>query len=240
MIELKFSDSTRSLWRQAQSLASDITGLSLSPDGLPGRNTARAVIAALEKASETANPAPVADGDSPTEHITPPPAPVEAQALKALDDRSRRNIASCHPKVRLAFAHICLKGKEIAKEKGAGDYVAISGLRTYAEQNALYAMGRTAPGPRVTSVQGGGSYHNFGLAVDFGVFNEDRANYYDSTNPQLAAQVHAAVAKWAKANYPVEWGGDWRSLKDYPHFQMDFGLSTRTLRDRKARGVALV
>jgi peptidoglycan L-alanyl-D-glutamate endopeptidase CwlK len=26
-----------------------------------------------------------------------------------------------------------------------------------------------------------------------------------------------------------EWGGDWRSFPDYPHLQMDFGLSIRQL-----------
>jgi hypothetical protein len=40
------------------------------------------------------------------------------------------------------------------------------GLRTWAEQDALYAQGRTAPGPIVTHAPGGSSWHNFGLAVD--------------------------------------------------------------------------
>lgn len=38
--------------------------------------------------------------------------------------------------------------------------------RTIAEQNALYAKGRTAPGAKVTNAKGGQSPHNFGLAVD--------------------------------------------------------------------------
>jgi len=42
----------------------------------------------------------------------------------------------------------------------------ISGLRTYEEQDALYAQGRTAPGPKVTNAPGGHSNHNFGLAFD--------------------------------------------------------------------------
>ena len=40
------------------------------------------------------------------------------------------------------------------------------GLRTYAEQNALYDEGRTTPGRIVTEAKGGYSMHNFGLAVD--------------------------------------------------------------------------
>src|SRR5579872_98872 len=42
----------------------------------------------------------------------------------------------------------------------------VQGLRTWAEQDSLYAQGRTAPGQKVTNCPGGRSYHNFGLAVD--------------------------------------------------------------------------
>src|ERR1043165_556102 len=40
-------------------------------------------------------------------------------------------------------------------------------LRTFEEQNALYAQGRTKPGQIVTNAKGGQSYHNYGLAIDF-------------------------------------------------------------------------
>jgi peptidoglycan L-alanyl-D-glutamate endopeptidase CwlK len=39
-------------------------------------------------------------------------------------------------------------------------------LRTYAEQDDLYAQGRTKPGRIVTNAKGGYSWHNFGLALD--------------------------------------------------------------------------
>lgn len=40
------------------------------------------------------------------------------------------------------------------------------GLRTWAEQDALYAQGRTLPGAIVTRAKGGESWHNLGCAVD--------------------------------------------------------------------------
>lgn len=46
------------------------------------------------------------------------------------------------------------------------DYYATLGYRTVAEQDALFAQGRTKPGPRVTDAPGGLSLHNYGLAVD--------------------------------------------------------------------------
>jgi peptidoglycan LD-endopeptidase CwlK len=39
-------------------------------------------------------------------------------------------------------------------------------LRTLAEQAALYAQGRTAPGAIVTNAEPGSSAHNYGLAID--------------------------------------------------------------------------
>lgn len=51
------------------------------------------------------------------------------------------------------------------KQKGI-NLVAVQCRRTIAEQNALYAKGRTAPGGKVTNAKGGSSAHNFGLAVD--------------------------------------------------------------------------
>ncbi len=50
----------------------------------------------------------------------------------------------------------------------------ISGLRSYEEQDALYAQGRTAPGNKVTNARGGYSNHNFGIAFDIGVFSGNR------------------------------------------------------------------
>src|SRR5258708_12842627 len=42
----------------------------------------------------------------------------------------------------------------------------VQGLRTKAEQDALYAQGRTTPGKVVTNAKGGQSMHNYGLPVD--------------------------------------------------------------------------
>jgi D-alanyl-D-alanine dipeptidase len=53
------------------------------------------------------------------------------------------------------------------KLAAAGTYIlVVSGLRTAAQQNALYEQGRTAPGHIVTNAKAGQSMHNYGLAVD--------------------------------------------------------------------------
>jgi peptidoglycan L-alanyl-D-glutamate endopeptidase CwlK len=108
-------------------------------------------------------------------------------------------------------------------------------LRTFAEQNALFAIGRTKPGKRVTNARGGMSFHNFGLAVDVcllvdhnndGKFESaswDRIMDFDGDKrPDFMEIVN--VFK----QYGWEWGGDWRFV-DPPHFQKTLGKSVREL-----------
>src|SRR5512146_24015 len=71
-------------------------------------------------------------------------------------------------RLKLVCPLLATKIREMA-DLLAGEGIAIrvtQGLRTWAEQDALYAQSRTAPGPKVTNCKGGYSYHNFGLAVD--------------------------------------------------------------------------
>jgi len=88
----------------------------------------------------------------------------------------------------------------------------VQGLRTYAEQDALYAQGRTAPGRIVTNAQGGQSMHNFGLAVDLAPMIEGKPDWDASdTNWQ------EMLAKGLTCG--LEEGAHWTHVQpDYPHF----------------------
>lgn len=93
-------------------------------------------------------------------------------------------------------------------------------LRTNAEQDALYAIGRTKPGKIVTNAKGGQSYHNYGLAIDFVLL--------------VNGQVSWAVDKnWAAViaifeSYGWESGHRWK-FKDSPHVQKTFGKTIAQL-----------
>ena len=87
----------------------------------------------------------------------------------------------------------------------------ISGQRTYAEQEALYAQGRTAPGPKVTNARGGYSNHNFGIAFDVGVFEGNR---YLPESPKYKAAGVLGM------DLGLEWGGNWKTIVDQPHYQL--------------------
>ena len=130
----------------------------------------------------------------PGSPAVPPPAAVPP--VPGVDARSAKNILTLLEPVRPQFERIVVEGTRIARSLGATDYIMIGGTRTYAEQDALYAQGRSKPGPIVTNVKGGYSNHNFGIAGDFGVFAG--ADYLDNTNPSLASRVHKAVGAWVK------------------------------------------
>jgi peptidoglycan L-alanyl-D-glutamate endopeptidase CwlK len=106
-------------------------------------------------------------------------------------------------------------------EKAAGQGIiikVISAMRTYAEQDKLFAQGRTEPGPIVTKVKGGHSNHNFGLAFDVGIFtgssDPEKARNYVSSSP-----AYKAIGALG-TDLGLEWGGNWKTFKDEPHFQL--------------------
>jgi peptidoglycan L-alanyl-D-glutamate endopeptidase CwlK len=97
----------------------------------------------------------------------------------------------------------------------------IGGSRTFAEQDALFALGRTKPGKIVTNARGGFSNHNFGVAWDIGIF--------DGTKFLGESKLYDQVGKIGKA-MGLEWGGDFNSIIDKPHFQCKTGKTLAQLR----------
>jgi peptidoglycan LD-endopeptidase CwlK len=139
----------------------------------------------------------------------------------SFDKRTEKNLATLRPEVQPIFRNFTARAQAVAASMGC-DYVMISGLRTYAEQDELYAQGRTTLGDIVTKARAGYSNHNFGDAADYGVFKGTA--YLDNSDPSLAAKVHAAVAVAAR-DLGLEWGGDWKRFKDFPHFEFPTGLT---------------
>lgn len=125
------------------------------------------------------------------------------------DPRTEGHIARLHPKAQEAARRFMAAVIPAMQEKGVTVKI-ISGLRTYAEQDALYAQGRTKAGPRVTNARGGYSNHNFGIAWDIGLFQGGR---YLEDSP-----LYRVCGKIGREQ-GLEWGGDWKSIQDEPHFQ---------------------
>lgn len=99
---------------------------------------------------------------------------------------------------------------------------AFMGLRTFAQQDAIYAQGRSAPGKIVTDARGGESWHNFGLAIDLVEDgDESRVGIQWSWKDNAA---YLQIGKLAQAA-GLDWGGFWKAFKDYPHVELTAGLT---------------
>lgn len=131
-----------------------------------------------------------------------------------------RDINKCHPRL------IELSKKLVSACKGQGLMIGIGECyRTVEEQDKLYAKGRTIAGAIVTNAKGNtySSHHQWGTAFD--IYRNDGKGAYNDYDG-----FFAKVGKIGKS-IGLEWGGDWKSPVDKPHFQLpDWGSTTARLK----------
>ena len=166
---------------------------------------------------------------APVSTPPPPPAPPAPAPQTAAGSRTAllnaQRLGMLHPIVGVR-GHSML---ELCAHAGLSLLVT-QALRTWEEQDKLYAQGRTAPGPIVTNAKGGQSYHNFGLAFDVVVLDSIGKADWDTGHPGWAQA--AQLGKSAG----LEWGGDWTKFKDLPHFQYTGGLKVADCQALYANG----
>lgn len=106
------------------------------------------------------------------------------------------------------------------------DFTVVEGVRTQARQEQLYAQGRTLPGPKVTNADGVRNKSNhqvkadgWGHAVDLYPYIDGgvRVQGVEAQLKEIATHIKAVAAR---LGIPVEWGGDWKTLHDTPHFEL--------------------
>lgn len=112
----------------------------------------------------------------------------------------------------------------------------VQGLRTIEEQDALYAQGRTKPGKKVTNARGGSSFHNYGLAIDFAILYGTELSWdiMADKDKDGVKDWEEVVRVFKEAGY--EYGGDWVSIRDYPHLQKSFGYTWQQLKAKYKKG----
>ena len=154
-----------------------------------------------------------------------------ATALGTFHSRTETSLRTLHPKAQ-ELARVSLK---TIRDAGINARI-ISGTRTYAEQNKLFAQGRFGnPPPIVTNARGGQSNHNFGIAWDIGIFTDAGKYLEDSPLYKKAGQI-AMAAGISK----LEWGGNWTTFQDRPHYQHFTGLAIGQVRQKFESGVPFV
>ncbi|WP_270224041.1 M15 family metallopeptidase [Clostridium fessum] len=133
-----------------------------------------------------------------------------------------RDITLCHPRLQKLITQLTSECTNAGLPIKIGE-----SFRSVAEQDALYAQGRTQPGSIVTNAKGSSysSQHQWGIAADFyradgkGAYNE-AGDYFNRVG---------AIAK----QLGLAWGGDWKSIVDKPHVYLpDWGSGTGILKQK--------
>ena len=117
-----------------------------------------------------------------------------------LGKKSQKALIGVHPDI--------IKVINRALEISVIDFTVIEGLRTLERQKVLYAAGATKTLK---------SRHLTGHAVDLapyinGSIRWDWPLFYKIADAMKAASKELGI--------PLEWGGDWKSFKDGPHWQL--------------------
>jgi peptidoglycan L-alanyl-D-glutamate endopeptidase CwlK len=117
-----------------------------------------------------------------------------------LSQRSKDRLKGVHPDL--------VKVVEHAIEITTVDFAVLEGLRTPERQKVLKEAGAS---------QTLNSRHITGHAVDLGAWVDGEVRWDWPLYHQIAKAMKAAAAE---LDIPIEWGGDWRTFKDGPHFQL--------------------
>jgi peptidoglycan L-alanyl-D-glutamate endopeptidase CwlK len=167
----------------------------------------------LWQRQSASGPQPTSLNSSPSSTLKSTPAPTtpakpksEAKASEwVADPRSEKNLATVQPQLQRL-------GRELLRRLAAEGltFKVIQGRRTPAEQAALFAKGRTAPGPKVTWTLK--SRHLTGRAIDLALFSGKNV-VWESKHYTRAGQIGEELG--------LVWGGRWKGGKtDKPHFEL--------------------
>lgn len=139
-------------------------------------------------------------------------------------DQSSRNLDDLilPAKIRaLDFIHAC--------RMDGIDLLVTCTYRSPKEQDALYARGRTAPGPIVTNARAGDSLHQYRVAFDVVPLRDGKPVWGTSGKDGELWQRVGDLGE----NNGLEWAGRWTRFREFPHFQYTGGLKLAEFRAGK-------
>ncbi len=135
-----------------------------------------------------------------------------------MDKITLQRIEKLHPSVREEVKKII---KECDKALTGRAKVRITqGLRSFEEQEKLYAIGRITTGKKITNAKAGQSIHNYGFAVDICMMIDGKEASWDTAKDwdnDKVADWYECVKIFARHGW--NWGGNWKTFKDLSHFE---------------------
>jgi peptidoglycan L-alanyl-D-glutamate endopeptidase CwlK len=129
-----------------------------------------------------------------------------------------RNISDLEPHV----AQLCHKFVDECAKQGIETLITCT-YRSLEEQAALYAIGRTKPGNRVTNAKPGSSYHAYRVAFDFVPIIHGKAVWNNAGLFLKCGEIGEKLG--------LEWSGRFLTFREQCHMQYTGGL---TIADFKA------
>jgi peptidoglycan L-alanyl-D-glutamate endopeptidase CwlK len=145
--------------------------------------------------------------DLPARGASSTPIGASSAPEPALDARSEASLARVHP-------DLCKIIRRAARLLVAPEgLLVIHGLRTQAEEDALVAKGasQTRHSRHLAGRDG------FACAVDVAALAGGHVSWEPTHYWAIATAAKAAAHQ---LGIPLEWGGDWKTLKDLGHFQL--------------------
>lgn len=170
-----------------------------------------------------ADKGPISSGIS--ENTSPKKNPTQNGSVGLSNDPRQVNpttqVVSFDPRKKLSAVHpkLAVYANQMAEAlaKRGISILLTDGLRTFEEQDKLYAKGRTTSGKIVTYARGGYSNHNYGLAFDVVPLRNGKPDW------DASRETWNIIGDEGK-RVGLEWGGTWKKLVDLPHFQLPVGL----------------
>ena len=136
-----------------------------------------------------------------------------------MTDRDRQRVEGVHPRL------VTIIERVLAIMETAGHPMrVISGVRTTAQQQALYAQGRTTPGAIVTYLDGvtKRSHHQahlatgLGHAVDCAFIDNPDTPHNETWDERQPWELYGVAGE----TFGLIWGGRWRRPVDKPHLEL--------------------
>lgn len=122
-----------------------------------------------------------------------------------MDSRSEENLKGVHPDLVRVIRRAAILPTI--------PFIVIHGMRTVQEEAGMVAKGasQTIHSRHLPNEEG------FACAVDVAAMVEGHVSWQQRFYEDIWAEVEQAANTLA---VPVEWGGHWRTLKDWGHFQL--------------------
>lgn len=126
----------------------------------------------------------------------------QTKPIFTLSKRSLKRLDGVHPDL--------IKVVKKAIQLTSVDFMVLEGVRTYEKQKTLVAKGASRTYK---------SRHLTGHAVDIGAWIDNDISWHWPLYNKLADAMFEAADE---LKVSIEWGGNWKSFKDGPHFQLSW------------------